>query len=140
MYSYYAVAKKNSSSTSSSSSSSGSSSSSSSSSTSTSYTNGKTDIYLKLGSTGAQVKILQNRLIALGYISGTADGTFAETTEAAVVAFQKRNSIYADGIAGFTTLSKLYSSSAKKASSVTANLGSLKLGMNGSGVRALQTA
>ena len=134
---YSAQAKKKT--TTSSGGSSGSSSSSGSSgSSSNSYTNGKTDIYLKLGSSGAQVKILQNRLIVLGYLSGTADGAFAETTEAAVIAFQKRNSIYADGIAGPTTLTKLYSSSAKKASSVTANLGALKEGMNGSGVRSLQ--
>ncbi|MEA4997802.1 MAG: peptidoglycan-binding protein [Candidatus Limiplasma sp.] len=140
MYSYYAVAKKNSSTGSSSGSNSSSSGSSSSGSTSTSqYTNGKTDIYLKLGSSGSQVKILQNRLIVLGYLSGSADGDFAETTEAAVVAFQKRNSIYADGIAGPTTLTKLYSSSARKASAVVANIGSLKLGMTGGGVRALQT-
>ncbi len=132
MYSYYATPKK------SSGTSSSSSSSSSSGSSSSTTTKGKTDIYLKLGSTGAQVKIMQNRLIALGYLSGTADGTFAETTEAAVYAFQKRNSIYADGVAGPTTLTKLYSSSAKKASSVVANLGSLKLGMTGGGVRALQ--
>lgn len=120
-------------------SSSGSSSSSSgSSSTSSSYTNGKTDIYLRLGSSGNQVKILQNRLIVLGYLSGTADGEFAETTEAAVIAFQKRNSIYDDGVAGPTTLTKLYSSSAKKASSVVGHLGSLKEGVNGSAVRSLQ--
>ena len=59
------------------------------------YTNGKTDIYLQLGSSGSQVKILQKRLIVLGYLSGTADGEFAETTQAAVIAFQERNSIYA---------------------------------------------
>ena len=99
---------------------------------------GKTDIYLKLGSTGEQVGILQNRLISLGYLSGSADKVFAETTEAAVIAFQKRNSIYSDGIAGPTTLAKLYSSSAKKASSVAANIGSLKKGMSGGGVSALQ--
>jgi peptidoglycan hydrolase-like protein with peptidoglycan-binding domain len=99
---------------------------------------GKTDIYLRLGSTGEQVGIMQNRLIALGYLSGSADRTFAETTEAAVIAFQKRNSIYADGVAGPTTLAKLYSSSAKKASSVAANIGSLKKGMSGGGVAALQ--
>ncbi|MCE5342252.1 MAG: peptidoglycan-binding protein [Eubacteriales bacterium] len=141
VYSYYAVAKSSTSNGSSNSSSSSSSSSSNTTSATNapSYTNGKTNIYLKLGSTGDQVKILQNRLIVLGYLSGTADGTFAETTEAAVVAFQKRNSIYADGVAGPTTLTKLYASSAKKASSVVANLGSLKLGMSGSGVRALQT-
>lgn len=102
------------------------------------YTNGKTNIYLRLGDSGAQVKIVQNRLIVLGYLSGTADGEFQQTTEAAVIAFQKRNSIYADGIAGPDTLSKLYSSSARKASEVVANLGPLKRGMSGSPVRSLQ--
>lgn len=102
------------------------------------YTNGDTDIYLRLGSSGSQVKILQNRLIVLGYLSGTADGQFGETTEAAVKAFQDRNGIYDDGVAGPTTLSKLYSSSARKASSVVAHLGSLRAGMNGTAVRTLQ--
>ncbi len=140
VYSYYAVAKNSTSSSNTATKAPNSNSSGNVSPTSTpSYTNGKTNIYLKLGSSGDQVKILQNRLIVLGYLSGTADGEFAETTEAAVVSFQKRNSIYADGVAGPTTLTKLYSSSAKKASSVVANLGSLKLGMSGSGVRALQT-
>lgn len=118
--------------------SSSSSSGSSSSSSSSSYTNGRTDVYLQLGSSGKQVKILQNRLIVLGYLTGTADGEFGSTTEAAVKAFQKRNSIYDDGVAGPTTLTKLYSSSAKKASSVVANLGSIRPGTNGSAVRALQ--
>ena len=124
--------------TSSSSSSSSSNTSNSSTTTQNQYTNGETNIYLELGDTGAQVKYMQNRLIVLGYLTGTADGTFGETTQAAVIAFQERNSIYADGIAGPTTLSKLYSSSARKASAVVGNLGSLREGMNGDAVRALQ--
>ncbi len=103
-----------------------------------SYTNGETNTYLKAGSTGAQVKIMQNRLIVLGYLSGTANGKFETTTEEAVKAFQKRHNMYADGIAGPDTLTKLYSSSARKADSVVANLGSLKENDNGAGVRALQ--
>lgn len=103
-----------------------------------SYTNGKTDIYLDLGDTGSQVKIMQNRLIVLGYLTGTANGNFEATTEAAVIAFQKRNGLGADGVAGPGTLTKLYSSSAKKADSVVANLGSLKEGSQGAAVRALQ--
>ncbi len=103
-----------------------------------SYTNGKTDIYLDLGDTGSQVKIMQNRLIVLGYLTGTANGNFEATTEAAVIAFQKRNGLGADGVAGPGTLTKLYSSSAKKADSVVANLGSLKDGSQGAAVRALQ--
>lgn len=113
-------------------------SSSSSSNTSTAYTNGKTDTYLQLGSSGSQVKILQNRLIVLGYLTGTADGKFGETTEKAVKSFQDRNGLYADGVAGPTTLTKLYSSSAKKASSAVAHLGSLREGAEGDSVRALQ--
>lgn len=116
----------------------GASSTTSTQNTATMYTNGKTDIYLRLGSSGSQVKILQNRLIVLGYLTGTADGEFDETTEAAVKAFQKRNNIYDDGVAGPTTLSKLYSSSAKKASSVAGHLGSLKEGAIGDSVRTLQ--
>ena len=54
------------------------------------------------------------------------------------MAFQKRHNIYADGIAGPDTLTKLYSSSAKKAESVVAELGSLKEGSQGAAVRALQ--
>lgn len=108
-------------------------------STTSSYTNGKTDIYLEVGSNNAkQIKIMQNRLIVLGYLSGTADGEYGATTEAAVKAFQDRNGLYADGKAGPQTLAKLYSNSAKKASSVAGHLGSLKAGMNGSAVRTLQ--
>ena len=103
------------------------------------YTNGRTDIYLELGSSNhSQVKILQNRLIVLGYLTGTADGEFGEATEAAVKAFQKRNSIYVDGKAGPETLTKLYSSSAKKASSVVGHLGSLSKGSQGAAVHNLQ--
>ncbi|MFH1879904.1 MAG: peptidoglycan-binding protein [Bacillota bacterium] len=102
------------------------------------YTNGKTNIYLRLGSTGDQVKIMQNRLIYLGYLSGTADGVFAETTEAGVVAFQKRHNMSADGVAGPDTLELLYSSAAKRAYDVVAHLGALRLGMSGDGVRGLQ--
>lgn len=106
--------------------------------TATMYTNGKTDIYLRLGNSGSQVKILQNRLIVLGYLTGTADGEFEATTEAAVKAFQKRHDIWDDGVAGPTTLSMLYSSSAKKANSVAGHLGALKEGAIGDSVRTLQ--
>ncbi|MBP3542293.1 MAG: peptidoglycan-binding protein [Clostridia bacterium] len=103
------------------------------------YTNGRTDIYLELGSSNhSQVKILQNRLIVLGYLTGTADGEYGEATEAAVKAFQKRNSIYVDGKAGPETLTKLYSASAKKASAVVGHLGSLEKGSQGAAVRNLQ--
>ena len=99
---------------------------------------GRTDIYLRLGDSGSNVKTMQTWLISLGYLSGTADGKFEETTEAAVKAFQKRNSLYDDGVAGPNTLVKLYSNSAKRASSTAAHIGALRRGMNGDAVRTLQ--
>lgn len=75
------------------------------------------NVYLKKGSQGSDVRKMQQRLIELGYLAGTATGIFDTTTEAAVYAFQQRNTAYADGIAGKLTLTKLYSSSARKAAS-----------------------
>jgi peptidoglycan hydrolase-like protein with peptidoglycan-binding domain/SH3-like domain-containing protein len=67
---------------------------------------------LKQGSTGNEVKSLQQRLYQLGYLSGNADGNFGSNTAMAVLAFQKANGLGQDGVAGPTTLSKLYSTSA----------------------------
>ena len=69
---------------------------------------------LKQGMSGAAVKDLQNQLIALGYLSGNADGDFGKATKAAVSAFQKANGLEADGIAGPQTLSALYASAQKQ--------------------------
>lgn len=79
--------------------------------------------YLKVGSSGNQVKQMQERLISLGYLIGKADSKFGQATEAGVLAFQRRNTSYADGIAGPETLKKLYSSSASKTSSAAAVIG-----------------
>lgn len=95
--------------------------------------------YLTVGYSGNDVKRLQQRLIDLGYLGGKANGDFGAATKAAVVAFQGRMGLWDDGIAGPDTQAKLYSNSAKKASSMAAYTGeSLKQGMNGDGVRALQ--
>lgn len=119
-------------------SSSSSGSSSSSSSSGNAYTNGKTDTYLELGDSGSQVKIMQNRLIYLGYLTGTADGEFDTITESGVKAFQSRNGLENDGVAGPTTLTRLYSDSARKASSAAGHLGSLRPNAQGDAVRSLQ--
>ena len=76
---------------------------------------------LRVGSTGAKVKSMQQRLKALGYYTGSVDGTFGEGTRKALVAFQKANGLSADGVAGTATLNKLHSSSAKSAVSVSSN-------------------
>lgn len=94
---------------------------------------------IELGNSGSDVRQVQNRLISLGYLAGTADGSYGETTRSAVVAFQKKAKIWDDGKAGPQTQEKLFASSAPKASSAAAYVGdSLKEGMNGDGVRALQ--
>ena len=72
---------------------------------------------LELGGKGNEVILLQNRLIILGYAPGRTDGTFDAQTRSAVLSFQGRNSLAADGIAGPLTLQKLYSDSALGASS-----------------------
>lgn len=95
--------------------------------------------YLQLGSTGSDVRVVQKRLIDLGYLLGNADGTYGASTEAAVKAFQKRHSLWDDGIAGPDTQKTLYSSSAKKATTAASSVGeSLKKGMEGSAVKLLQ--
>ncbi len=68
---------------------------------------------LRYGSEGADVTKLQNRLIALGYLSGKADGMYGKNTKAAVTAFQKNNKLSADGVAGVLTQDAIYSSKAK---------------------------
>lgn len=58
---------------------------------------------LKQGSTGAQVKEVQQLLKTWGYYTGKVDGIYGAQTTAAVKAFQKKNKVTADGIIGNTT-------------------------------------
>ena len=77
------------------------------------------ETWTKLGkdSTGDDVAQLQEALIELGYLSGTADGNYGEKTVSAVKAFQKANGLTSDGTAGEETQKVLYSGNAKSASS-----------------------
>lgn len=97
------------------------------------------NVYLQVGSSGTKVKTLQQRLISLGWMAGTADGTYGGATQAAVKAFQEKSGLWADGIAGPDTLALLYSSSAKSSSSPVSSIGeTLEEGMSGNAVRAMQ--
>ena len=62
---------------------------------------------LKMGSTGASVKRLQNKLAAAGFSPGKIDGIFGSMTRAAVVAFQKSAGLVQDGIVGVKTWTAL---------------------------------
>lgn len=96
-------------------------------------------LYLRLGSKGSDVKKMQERLISLGYLSGNATGSFDGTTEKAIIAFQKRNCSYSDGVAGPDTLTALYSADAKRTSSSAGTIGiSYRYGDSGDKVKAIQ--
>ncbi|MCI7736264.1 MAG: peptidoglycan-binding protein [Clostridiales bacterium] len=100
-------------------------------------------LLLKEGSSGLEVRKLQGRLAELGYYAGGVDGIYGATTTSAVKAFQRNNGLSGDGQAGEQTQTKLYSSTAKYASSpvTTANpdqTRTLNIGMTGNDVYALQ--
>jgi peptidoglycan hydrolase-like protein with peptidoglycan-binding domain len=57
----------------------------------------------------AVVTALQQALSSAGYDPGSADGTYGQKTEAAVVAFQQDNGLSADGVVGAETASALSS-------------------------------
>ena len=69
---------------------------------------------LGTGSRGDKVTRLQERLKALGYYDGEIDGQFGQGTQEAVIAFQMKNGLDADGYAGEKTQALLYSDEAVK--------------------------
>jgi spore cortex-lytic enzyme len=79
---------------------------STSASTSTS-SNKVSSIPIKYGSRGNDVKTVQSKLKNWGYYSGGIDGVFGSETKKALVSFQKKNGLTADGIVGSKTLSAL---------------------------------
>ena len=78
---------------------------------------------LKQGSSGSDVKKLQQTLIEKGYdVGGTgADGVFGKNTLAAVKQYQKDNGLAVDGIAGKNTLGSLYSTGNNNANNANNN-------------------
>lgn len=76
--------------------------------------------------TGNDVTRLQKRLTELDYFKQDATGFYGPYTMEAVTAFQKRNGLSADGIAGPKTLDKLYSPDAKSAAKASSSTDSKK--------------
>ena len=70
------------------------------------YPNSGESVYAlsKYGSTGSEVKTLQQKLKDLGFYNGNVDGIFGTQTQTAVRNFQRSVGITVDGIAGPTTL------------------------------------
>ncbi|MBR5224671.1 MAG: peptidoglycan-binding protein [Clostridia bacterium] len=96
--------------------------------------------YIKLGSSGATVRSIQTKLDALGIYSGEITGNAGEKTVAAIKAFQSKNGLTADGIAGPATIAKIDAVYASKggSSSSSSSAAGMKLGSSGSNVRDLQ--
>ena len=59
------------------------------------------------GMRGAQVQQVQRKLKQWGYYDGEVDGVFGQETYDAVVRFQKKNGLTADGVAGEKTLAAM---------------------------------
>ena len=62
---------------------------------------------LKKGARGNITKLLQEKLVSLGYNTNGIDGIFGIGTKNAVMSFQKNNGLVADGIVGQNTWRKL---------------------------------
>ena len=103
---------------------------------------------LRKGSRGNDVLAVQTKLKELGYYTGSLDGDFGRGTLAAVISFQKKNSLKQDGVVGSSTFGKLFSSSAISAGSSSSTPGtadetpseSLRYGASGSAVKTMQQA
>ena len=59
------------------------------------------------GSRGDQVRLVQQKLKQYGYYNGAIDGIFARDTYNAVVWFQQKNGLRADGVVGSATAAAL---------------------------------
>ena len=117
-------------------------SSSSASSSSSSSVSGSA--ILRYGTRSDEVIRLQQNLTKLGLYTGTISGHYGSITEAAVMNFQRKNGLSADGIAGAKTLAKIEEkvngSSSSSSSNAAANSsnGLLKYGVRSDAVRTLQ--
>ena len=132
---------------------SGSSSSSSSSASSSSSSSVSSSAILRYGTRSDEVLKLQQNLTKLGLYTGTISGHYGSITEAAVMNFQRKNGLSADGIAGAKTLAKIEekvngtsssssfsgsSSSSSGNAAANSSNGLLKYGVRSDAVRTLQ--
>ena len=79
-------------------------------------------VVLEVGSSGENVRKVQQRLIQYDYLDGEADGKYGEATRDAVMLFQRRNGLSVDGRVGPDTAAALgvtLSSSGSSSSSAT---------------------
>lgn len=95
---------------------------------------------LKSGSKGAAVTDMQNKLKKTKLYTGKVNGVYDTATRKAVIAFQKKYKLKADGIAGTATLSKLDSviAATKTTTVAVKKYPTLKQGSQGTAVKDMQ--
>lgn len=95
---------------------------------------------LKQGSSGSDVRTLQQKLKSWGYYDGSVDGIFGSGTKEAVKYFQRTNGLSADGIVGSATAAALGMSLSGSSSGTSSgsSSGTLRKGSSGDSVKTLQ--
>lgn len=79
--------------------------------------------YSTMGSRGTEVRNIQQRLKDWGYYKGSVDGIYGTKTRAAVIAFQKKQGVTADGVCGSVTLELIGLPTGKDTSSTSVSTG-----------------
>ena len=90
--------------------------------------NSQVEALSKYGSTGSEVRTIQEKLKRWGYYTGNIDGIYGSQTVAAVKKFQQKNGLAVDGIAGTQTLNAMgIMSSSSSSNSTSSNSSNLNL-------------
>ena len=92
---------------------------------------------IKLNSSGEAVRKLQQDLKELGFYNAEITGNVGAKTQAAIVAFQRKYGLTADGVAGAKTLAAI-ASALRGTTSSTGSTTIIRLGSQGSRVSQLQ--
>ncbi len=95
------------------------------------YNTASDEALSRLGSTGSEVTKIQTKLKNWGYYTGAIDGKYGSATQKAVKAFQKKNGLTVDGIAGSATLAAMGISSSSGSSASNNDVYLLARAING---------
>ena len=87
---------------------------------------------------GEDIRAVQNKLNSLGYVAGTADDYYGNMTRNAVINFQSKKGLAADGDVGPTTWSALFNTSTSGGSGYSRILKLTSPLMYGEDIRAVQ--
>lgn len=83
----------------------------------------------KQGSQGETVKTIQRKLKNWGYYNGSVDGIYGAKTKSAVIYFQRKNGLTADGVVGNATLKALGMQSGSSSQSATGGYSSVDVNL-----------